>query len=150
MPEKPNPSSVTTLPCSCGLLAQQAAEPETPLEFDATLGEYQLRCSEGGRLRVFHCPFCGGAAPRSERNNQFALLTWHEIRRLEELTSAIRTPEEAIAIFGSPDEEMERDVTVQTPATPDGPSRVESFRTLLFRRLSETAEIPCSRRRRGR
>jgi hypothetical protein len=45
MHEKPNPSSVTTVPCSSGLLKQQAAEPETPLEFDTRLGDYERQAA---------------------------------------------------------------------------------------------------------
>jgi hypothetical protein len=80
-------------------------------------------------------------APRSQRDRQFAVLTWDEIRRLEALTHDVRTPDEAVTRFGSPNVERLRGTTVRLPGTDTEPERVESYRTMTFTGLSDTAEV---------
>src|SRR5687767_8967848 len=131
MGQKANSDSVTTEGCSCNYLEREAAEPSSPVQFDAEMQEYQLaHLSGSGRSMVYHCPWCGGVAPKSQRERHFAILTWDEIRRLEGITRNIRSPQEAVSVFGQPDEERHRGVTVQLPATDTLPERAESYRTM--------------------
>jgi hypothetical protein len=107
------------------------------------LNEYHL--TYGGDARghwmIYHCPFCGGAAPRSKRETLFAQITDAESRRLHELTRDVRTVEVAIARFGPPDHDLVDGLTMQTPATDTEPSKVSSYRVLTYDRLSETADV---------
>jgi hypothetical protein len=142
MGEKANFDSVTTTGCACTYLQREAAEPSSPIQFDTRLQEYQLaHLSGGGHSAIYHCPWCGGVAPKSQRERHFAVLTWEEIRRLEDVTRGIRSPQEAVSMFGEPDEERERGVTVQLPATDTSPERAESYRTMTFKGLSSTADV---------
>lgn len=142
MGDKPNFDSVTDVPCQCDYLQQQAAEPDVPIEFDVDMNEYCItHKTSGGSLKIYHCPWCGGTAPRSRREQHFEALTWEEIRRLEGLTAEIRTVDEAIAKFGTPSSDMPRGVTIQVPASESSPPRTESFRTLHFTNLSATGEV---------
>jgi hypothetical protein len=68
MGEKANFDSVTTEGCSCTYLQREAAEPSSPIQFDTEMQEYQLaHLSGGGHSMIYHCPWCGGVAPRSQR-----------------------------------------------------------------------------------
>lgn len=137
MEEKANYDSVTTVPCGCTYLERAAAEPSSPIQYDGKLREYQFaNLTDGGHSLIYHCPWCGGVAPRSQRDREFALVTWAEIRRLESLTESVGTPEQAVATFGPPQRELARGVTVQVPASDSEPERTESYRTLAFTGLS--------------
>jgi uncharacterized protein DUF6980 len=115
MGDKPNFDSVTTEPCHCTYLERQAAEPSSPIQYDAKLCEYQLaHLTNAGNSIIYHCPWCGGVAPKSQREREFAILTWAEIQRLESLTKSLATPEEAVIAFGRPQREHARGVTVRT------------------------------------
>jgi hypothetical protein len=142
MGEKANFDSVTTEGCSCTYMQREAAEPSSPIQFNTEMQEYQFaHLSGGGHSMIYHCPWCGGVAPRSQRERHFAVLTWEEIRRLEGITRNIRSPQEAVSVFGEPDEERDRGVTVQLPPTDTMPERTESYRTLTFKGLSSTADV---------
>lgn len=142
MGEKPNFDSVTDIPCKCDYLAREAAEPNVPIEFDPEMNEYCITHKNGsGGLKIFHCPWCGGAAPKSRLAEHFETLTWDEIGRLQELTAGIQTIDEAVAQFGAPQTDQPRGLTVQTPGSETEPSRTESFRTLTFTGLSSTGDV---------
>jgi hypothetical protein len=63
--------------CKCGFLERHAGEPDSPIRFDAQMNEYHFVYpgSMGGeaRMNIYHCPFCGGRAPKSRRGDLFAV-----------------------------------------------------------------------------
>jgi hypothetical protein len=63
--KKPAGNSVTPARCKCGWLERAADEPVNPVLFDAKMGEFQLHPSDDGYSVLYHCPWCGGSAPRS-------------------------------------------------------------------------------------
>src|SRR5258706_6787452 len=104
MAHKPHGQSVTSKACGCGFLEASAAEPTSVIVYDDRMGEYQLKRPDGsGSGPIYHCPFCGGAAPKSKRATFFARVTWAEIARLKKVTAPVKTVQEAIAAFGAPE-----------------------------------------------
>ena len=85
---KPTFASVTEQPCTCGFLERQADDPASPIVFDARLNEYHFEypspCAGGdcptakAEMMIYHCPFCGGAAPVSKRASLFTAFTPEE------------------------------------------------------------------------
>ncbi len=160
---KPTYASVTQKPCKCGYLQRAADDPSSPIVFDPELNEYNFEypdpelneysfedpspCGDGARegtkatLRMYHCPFCGGAAPESKRELLFAVISAKEQRRLYELLDGIKTIDEAIRVLGPPDEDGPHGVTQSHPEREGKAPTVQSFRTLNYRQLSETAEV---------
>lgn len=148
---KPTFASVTEDPCKCGYLERAADDPNSPFVFDPELNEYNFEypspCGDGGcegakaSLVIYHCPFCGGAAPASKRELLFAVIPAEEQRRLYSLLEGIKTLEEAIGILGPPDDDSPHGVTETYPEQKGKPPTVQSFRTLTYRQLSETAEV---------
>lgn len=64
--------SVTKTPCSCGTLEREAEDPDSPVTFDRESRCYSFVCQlalpEGPSpfsLLIYHCPFCGGVAPKA-------------------------------------------------------------------------------------
>ena len=49
--------------CDCKWLERAAHDAHCPVEFDPELNEYNLKTSDGGSMRIYHCPFCAGRAP---------------------------------------------------------------------------------------
>ena len=88
-------------PCKCGYLQRQANHPDSPIRFDAELNEYHFthRTSTGGeaKMMIYHCPFCGGRAPKSRRSELFYRLTRAEQVRLCELTKNMPTLQSVMA-----------------------------------------------------
>jgi hypothetical protein len=140
-PRKPSPRSVTSSPCRCRFLERTAAEPNEAITFEEDVNEYHIVRPQGGHWIVVHCPMCGGAAPRSKSHELFATITEAEADRLEELTGSLRTVNEAIALLGKPDHDMPHGMREHSPATSKAGSRIASYRTLLFTRLSDTADV---------
>ena len=148
---KPTFASVTEQPCTCGFLERQADNPASPIVFDARLNEYHFEypspCARGdcptakAQMMIYHCLFCGGAAPPSKRATLFTAFTPEEQRRLYRLFDGMRTLQEVIAALGPPDEEKERGLTVQRPEKDGQPPTMRSFRTLRYTRLSDTADV---------
>jgi hypothetical protein len=142
--DKPMCASRTSEPCTCRYLETWSAEPGSPLVFDETLNEYQIRYEHGStrcEMRVRHCPFCGGAAPRSKRASMFAHITSAETQRLLALTKDLRTVADAIERFGPPDEDLAGGFTTNTREKGLQPPTVSSYRTLRYKQLSETADV---------
>jgi hypothetical protein len=105
---KPTFASVTTMPCVCGNLEHFAEDPDAPIIFDVRSHEYQFKYhGEDGDLTemivIYHCPFCGGAAPKTQRELLFARITHEEETRLAELLEPIKSIADAIATLGPPD-----------------------------------------------
>lgn len=86
-------ASVTDEDCKCGSLERDANDPDSPIIFDVELNEYQFEYTVGdkgkAKMTIYHCPFCGGAAPESHRENLFAVIPNEEEARLRELTARI-------------------------------------------------------------
>jgi len=142
MPSKPHGQSVTSKPCVCGFLEAAAAEPNSMILYDERMCEYQFNRRDGSDSGpIYHCPFCGGATPKSKRATFFARVTWAETARLKKLTSGITTVEEAIGRFGTPQHDRAEGITIQTPASDSEPSKTTSYRMITFTRLSETADV---------
>ncbi len=131
--------------CKCGYLERQANRPDSPIQFDAALNEYHFLylTSTGGnaKLMIYHCPFCGGRAPKSKRETLFATLTIAEQQRLVELTKRLRTVDEVLIALGPPDLDNEAGVICVASEREEKPEATQSYRTLVYRKLSDTADI---------
>jgi hypothetical protein len=141
---KPNSFSVTSMPCKCRFLERASEEPAIPIVFDARMNEYHIMNVGKGRRghsNIYHCPFCGGAAPVSKRHSLFATITSTEAERLYKLTSGMKTFKEVVAKFGEPDDDLDPGTQSHTPGSDADPPKVVSYRTLTYKRLSKTAEV---------
>lgn len=70
---KPTFHSVTQQPCACSYLENEANDPDSPILFDASTGEFQFSFGDA-MLILYHCPTCGGVAPKSKRELLFAVI----------------------------------------------------------------------------
>lgn len=144
---KPTFASVTDVACTCGSLQRSADDPDLPIEFDPKTNEYQFTYHSpvgnglSGSMVIYHCPFCGGAAPPSKRASLFAVVSHREKERLDAMFDQIKTLDDAIAKFGPPDDDLSHGVTVRTKEEDDRPSEIQSFRTIRYGGLSETADV---------
>jgi hypothetical protein len=140
---KPIAASVTGVPCKCGYLERASEEPEVPIVFDAEVNEFHI--ANVGRNRghsvIYHCPWCGGAAPRSKRATFFATVTSKEEGRLRSLVTGLATVEDAIKKLGKPDDDMPAGMTIKTPGSDAEPSKIRSYRTLRYGGLSRTTDV---------
>ena len=136
-------ASVTEEECTCSFLEESAHNPDLPIIFDEVTKEYQVEykkpSGETGHMMIYHCPFCGGAAPESLRDKLFAVLSQEEENRLRGLTKNIVTIEDAIATLGLPDEDHYDGVGINWPEREDNAPTWQKFRTLSYSNLSETA-----------
>lgn len=150
MPQ-PTFASVTDEPCGCGYLHRQADDPRSAIRFDRQLNEYNYiyPCAPGdgdcegatSMLRIYHCPFCGGAAPESKRDLLFAVITTEEEQRLTELLRGINSLDDAVSVLGPPDRDEPHAVTQRMPEKNGKPPAIENFRLLVYSQLSGTAEV---------
>ena len=131
-------TSVTDEPCTCSYLQRAADDPKNPIRFDTTTGEYQFLHGDG-MLVIYHCPFCGGTAPKSKRNLLFAQIHDPEQSRLAELLDGIETIDGALARFGKPD--FEGTSVTTHPERANEPPRIEHHRDIRYHNLSDVAEI---------
>ncbi len=139
-------SSVTEELCCCDYLERAAIDPESPIEFDTVTNEYQFKFQgPGGKgkgsLIIYHCPFCGGAAPESLRSALFETVTSSERERLDILCKDIYTLDDAINILGRPDQDDPKGVIVQSPEKDGNPPSTRSYRTLTYENLSKTVAV---------
>lgn len=131
-------SSVTEEPCTCGYLQNAADDPDNPIVFDRRTAEYQFSYG-GAMLVIYHCPFCGGAAPESKRDLLFAQIPAAEQNRLLDLLSGVQTIDDAIQKFGKPDFEG---ISTSKYAERDGEApAIEPHRNIRYANLSEVAEV---------
>jgi len=103
--------------------------------------EYTSPGGVKGSLRIFHCPFCGGAAPASLRATLFATISGTELDRLRALTANIKTIQDALDHLGKPDIDNPSGIMITTPANGAQPPTTESFRVLTYEGLSDVADI---------
>jgi len=138
---KPTFVSVTTKPCACNWPLDVSREPGNSVRFDESTGEYEFITPSGGKLNIYHCPFCGGVMARSRRKELFAYVTEAEVERLDELTRSLRSVDAAVRVLGPPDRDMAAGRRERTPVRGRQPPRVASYRVLTFTRLSNTADV---------
>jgi hypothetical protein len=102
---------------------------------------YFVNGEEEGKLSIYHCMFCGGAAPDSFRPSKFAVLSHNELERLRELTKDLTTLDQVLATFGNPDSDEQQGIMWTMPETEGHGEMSGSLRTLVYRGLSQTADI---------
>jgi hypothetical protein len=140
-------ASVTEAPCTCKFLEGQAAHPKLPIRFNAKFNEYYIAggTTEEDRVEViiYHCPFCGGAAPESKRGEYFTDVPEQEARRLWTLLGGVKSVEDAFRVLGAPDVDAPYQVPDGWPKQTkerDG-KQYEATRYLTYSKLSEVAEV---------
>jgi hypothetical protein len=139
-------ASVTETPCRCGYLLGQSGDPLSPIAFDPLTGEYHFRYRRGSAdegdslLIIYHCPFCGGAAPKSKRPLLFATIPAKEQQRLAKLLEPIRTLRAALRRLGRPDTEERSMWSVGPRPGRKSPIRLR-FRGLRYQHLSDVADV---------
>jgi hypothetical protein len=140
---RPTAASVTGVPCKCRYLERASEEPEVPIVFDAEVNEFHITDvgRNPGHSVIYHCPWCGGAAPRSKRATFFATVTRKEEGRLRGLVTGLATVEDAIKKLGNPDDDMPAGMTTKTPGSDADPSKVKSYRMLSYGGLSRTTDV---------
>src|SRR5215210_8020641 len=146
MAEGPTFASVTGKPCKCGYLRRVADDPAQPIVFEKRTGEYHFRWFESddhgySTLIIYHCPFCGGAAPKSKRALLFHVIPPDEERRLASLLKDVSTIRGALRKLGVPEYDNPRGTAVETPERPGRAPTKQWYRTLRYERLSEVADV---------
>ncbi|WP_425617559.1 hypothetical protein NA78x_001240 [Anatilimnocola sp. NA78] len=143
-------ASVTEEPCRCFYLQRQADDPHSPIVFDSAMNEYRFEYldPEGNgephsiaSLCIYHCPFCGGAAPESTRGKWFAEVAPEEMNRLMGLFQGIKSAEDAIATLGPPTHDDPAGESVRRALLDGSLGPTQVFRTLRYSNLSTTAEV---------
>ena len=131
--------------CKCGFLEGWANRPDSPIRFDPELNEYHFihRTSTSGewKMMIYHCPFCGGRAPKSRRSELFHRLTHAEQRRLCELTKSMRTTQDVTAAFGEPDIKQPVGMVITKPERDGKPETTQSYPVMIYTKLSDTADV---------
>jgi hypothetical protein len=132
-------------PCKCGFLEREANHPDWPIRFDPELNEYHFihRTSTAGeaQMMIYHCPFCGGRAPKSRRSEFFHRLTHAEQRRLCELTKDLHTVQDVAAAFGESDIKQPVGMMITTPERDGKPETTQSYPVMIYTKLSDTADV---------
>ena len=134
-------ASVTTKLCACRWPHDVAAEPENGVAFDKETKAYVFLTPGGGTLMIYHCPFCGGAMPRSPRAERFAHVTEAEVARLTKLTSSVRSIAGAVRVLGKPEDDRADGLLVRTPAKGRKAPSIAAYRVVTFTGASKTADI---------
>ena len=135
---KPTPASVTELPCKCGCLARYAECEYSAIQFDTKTAEYQMH-KDGGYAVIYHCPFCGGAAPKSQRANLFATIPPTEELWLSEILAPVQTINDAIELLGDPD--LDSWSKTIRPESDDKPPVIAHHRTIRYTEPSDVADV---------
>ena len=146
MAKGPTFASVTDRPCRCGYLRRAADDPRLPIVFDKVTGEYHFRYREAdaygdSTLVIYHCPFCGGAAPRSKRALLFHVIPPDEEERLAELLDGITSIRGALRKLGKPEDDLRRGIKTQESERAGRPPTTQWFRTLRYEKLSKVADV---------
>ena len=139
--QKPTFASVTTKLCACRWPHDVAAEPENGVAFDKETKAYVFLTRGGGTLMIYHCPFCGGAMPRSPRAERFAYVTEAEVARLNRLTGSVKSVADAVRVLGKPEDDRADGLLVRTPAKGGKAPSVAAYRVLTFTGASKTADV---------
>lgn len=137
-------ASVTETPCTCRFLENRSRDPDWPIEFDARLNEYHIVTNGAfgrGQGMIYHCPWCGGEAPRSSHQQLFATVSSSEDFRLREMVRAYRSYDDAKYALGPPDWEPFPGTTVTKPASDVYKPIAEAFREAHYKNLSGVADL---------
>lgn len=139
-------ASVTDTECTCSYLQNAADDPRLPIIFEALTGEYHFTYREPGcdglsTLTIYHCPFCGGAAPKSKRSLLFAVVPREEEERLAAMLYPLQSIGEAIEQLGQPDEDDPSGSRTMQPEIQGRPPSWQHCRMLTYTRLSDVADI---------
>jgi hypothetical protein len=123
-----------------------AHNPDSPIVFDKELNEFNFECALPGhehksQLRIYHCPFCGGAAPKSLRPTLFAIVSQEEQQRLRDLLKEAHTIDDVIRLLGAPEQDYPDGVQTQIPEGEGRPPSWQSFRSIIYTELSRTADV---------
>ena len=92
-------------------------------------------------MMIYHCPFCGGRAPKSRRASLFHRITHAEQQRLCELTESMRTIRDVTAAFGKPDFDQPVGMVVTSPERNGKPESTQSYPVMIYTKLSEIADV---------
>jgi len=146
MSGRPTNASVTDAICDCKYLQRAADDPDVPIVFDERTNEYHYTYLESGSgvpaiLNIYHCPFCGGTAPRSKRPLLFHVVSSEEKRRLADLLVPIRSVRELVETLGEPDKDDPAGMWERSEEFDDRPSRVVPCRMLTYESLSDVADV---------
>lgn len=140
-------ASVTEVTCTCDYLENAANDPKCPIIFDEATSEYQFTDNRV-TLVIYHCPFCGGAAPESKRALLFAQIPENEERRLAGLLNGIETMDGALSKLGQPD--FEGVSTTRKPEGKNDAPRIQHHREIRYHQLSDVAEVWITERTDGK
>ncbi len=141
-------ASVTDVPCTCVYLQRAADNPDKPIVFDPLTGEFHFSTGSGIMV-IYHCPFCGGAAPESKRALLFAVIPSDEQQRLARLLAPVMTVRGALKRLGKPQQDDAAGTRTESPERIGQPPSIEHFRTLVYERLSEVADVRITERSDG-
>jgi hypothetical protein len=146
MSGRPTNASVTDAICECKYLQRADDDPDVPIVFDERTNEYHYIYRESGSdglaiLNIYHCPFCGGAAPTSKRPLLFQVVSSEEKHRLADLLVPIHSIRELVERLGQPDEDDPAGMWERSEELGDRPSRVVPCRMLTYKSLSEVADV---------
>jgi hypothetical protein len=123
----------------------------------ARLGEFLDRAMQhvqswrenGCRTRLIPGFQAEYVVPESESDSLFAVVTREEQGRLRNLFAQVRTSEDVLRILGPPDDAIPAAVTPRQPGPDGAVPAAQRFRTLIYSRLSETAEVHFTERSDG-
>lgn len=137
-------ASVTETPCTCHYLKGKSRDADWPIEFDARLNEYHI-VTNGAHGKdqgmIHHCPWCGGEAPKSIRDQLFATVSNSEDYRLREIVREFQSYDEAKQSLGPPDWEPFPGTVVTLPPSDGQPPEREAFREAHYKNLSDVADL---------
>jgi len=140
----PTHASITDVACSCGYLERAAADPTIPITFDRLVNEYHIvgKCGEFDTAApIYHCPFCGGVAPKSTRDELFASVSDSEAERIWALVGEAKTMGQIVEALGPPNLDDEIPITMGALARPPDKPNVVAERSICYTELSETANL---------
>jgi hypothetical protein len=92
-------------------------------------------------MMIYHCPYCGGSAPKSRRDRLFHTLTDVERDRLVRLTKDMRTLQDVTAAFGEPDLKQPVGMVVTKPERGGKPETTQSYPVMIYHKPSDIADV---------
>jgi hypothetical protein len=139
-------ASVTDTPCTCEYLQRSADDPDHPIEFDVSLHEFLfvIRADDGSpktKTSIYHCPFCGGAAPASKRGTLFAAIPNSEDARVRAIFANLESIEAVLNKLGPADWDDANGFSWSMPERDGSPPRHYSGRCLRYKKLSDVADV---------
>ncbi len=137
---KPTFASVTNVACTCKYLQLMTEDLASPIKFDHLTAEYQIHAN-GRQIIIYHCPFCGGAAPKSKRAQLFSVVHEKEVARLSNLLMPIETMQIAIEHLGKPDRDKPAGVQTRENESDGLPPSLIHHRAIVYEQLSDVANV---------